>query len=71
MKTILLFMLKGILFWIVLIFLISTFMAILSALKGVRGYQFYYPNGKVKNRVYLKRRKELVGSEKNIMKMGI
>ncbi|MDC7956332.1 toxin-antitoxin system YwqK family antitoxin [Fusobacterium simiae] len=70
MKTILLFMLKGILFWIVLIFLISTFMAILSALKGVRGYQFYYPNGKVKNRVYLKRRKELVGLEKKYYENG-
>ena len=48
MKTILALMLKGVVFWIVLIFLISTFMAILLALKGVRGYEFYYQMVKLK-----------------------
>ena len=44
MKTILALMLKGVIFWGILILLILAFIMIRIALKGIRLYEFYYPN---------------------------
>lgn len=71
MKTILALMLKGVIFWGILILLILTFIMIRVALKGIRLYEFYYPSGKVSSRAYLNRHKEFDGLEKNFMKMEI
>ena len=48
MKTILALMLKGVIFWGILILLILAFIMIRIALKGIRLYEFYYPSGKVR-----------------------
>ena len=69
MKTILALMLKGVIFWRILILLILAFIMIRIALKGIRLYEFYYPNGKISSRAYLNRYGEFEGLEKNFMKM--
>ena len=64
MKTILALMLKGVIFWGILILLILAFIMIRIALKGIRLYEFYYPNGKISSRAYLNRYGEFEGLEK-------
>ena len=45
MKIVLIFILKGIMFWIILSFLIFILTEILLAVGGTNGYGFKYPNG--------------------------
>ncbi|WP_339331571.1 hypothetical protein HUW70_10715 [Fusobacterium animalis] len=71
MKTILALMLKGVIFWGILILLILAFIMIRIALKGIRLYEFYYPSGKVSSRAYLNRYGEFEGLKKSFMKMEI
>lgn len=71
MKTILALMLKGVIFWGILILLILAFIMLRIALKGIRLYEFYYPNGKISSRAYLNRYGEFEGLEKSFMKMEI
>ena len=70
MKTILALMLKGVIFWGILILLILAFIMIRIALKGIRLYEFYYPSGKVSSRAYLNRYKAFDGLEKKFYENG-
>ena len=64
MKNILTLMLKGVIFEGILILLILAFIMIRIALKGIRLYEFYYPNGKISSRAYLNRYGEFEDLEK-------
>ena len=70
MKIVLIFILKGIMFWIILSFLIFILTAILLAVGGTKVYGFNYPNGQIKYRGYLKRCRDLVGLEKKYHENG-
>ena len=70
MKTILALMLKGVIFWGILILLILAFIMIRIALKGIRLYEFYYPNGKISSSAYLNRYGEFEGLEKKFYENG-
>ena len=70
MKIVLIFIIKGIIFWIILSFLIFILTAILLAVGGTKVYRFNYPNGQIKYRGYLKRCRDLVGLEKKYHENG-
>ena len=70
MKIVLIFIIKGIMFWIILSFLIFILTAILLAVGGTKVYRFNYPNGQIKYRGYLKRCRDLVGLEKKYHENG-